>query len=213
MYSLAVKNATIKFFDRYGADLVAAITDTNLFFAAVLAQKALESGWGKSELASRYNNLGGVKNFGKMPNAGQVYLDTTEYENNILVKKKQPFATYSTPKIFFQEYVKVLNDPTKKYTSMGVFTAPTPEEQILRMAKAGYTTADPKKYLASMQGIINAALDIYKFGKISTEVKEPTVITQRVYTNIESNKLVSDTIEKSIFQSIKDAAILQKPFN
>lgn len=187
MYSTAVKNATIKFYDTYGADMIAAITDTNLFLPAVLAQKALESGWGKSELASKYNNLGGVKNFGSMPNAGKVLMDTAEYINGQRVIKKQPFATYSTPKIFFQEYVKVLQDPSKKYTSMGVFTATTPEEQIRRIAKAGYTTTEAEKYLSSMKSIIEACLDIYKIGKVSTAVTKPTVIEPAPVKNDSNN--------------------------
>lgn len=177
MYSLAVKNATIKFYDQYGADMIAAITDTGLFLPAVLAQKALESGWGQSDLATKYNNFGGIKNFGSLANAGVVRMDTTEVVNGKTIKKpNEPFATFASPKIAFQAYVNVLKDPSKKYTSMGVFTADDPYDQILLMAKAGYTTTAPDKYLASMRSIIDAVLDIYKIGKISRTVKEPTVL-------------------------------------
>ena len=49
MYSLAVKNKTKWFIDTYGASIAKAIKGTNLFFPAVVAQKALESGWGQAK--------------------------------------------------------------------------------------------------------------------------------------------------------------------
>lgn len=168
MYSKAVENECRRFVGMYGEAIIAAITDTGLFFQAVVAQKALESGWGKSELAEKYNNFGGIKNFGSLPGAGVVMMDTTEVKNGKKVSTKQPFAVYENPVDAFKSYVAVLKDPSKKYTSVGVFTAATPEEQIKRMAVAGYTTTAPDKYLAAMKGIIEACTDLYPYGKIET---------------------------------------------
>ena len=167
MYGLATYNRTKQFIDTYGKDIIQAIRGTGLFFTAVVAQKALESGYGDSELAKKYNNFGGIKNFGDLPNAGVVHLDTAEVRNGHRVIVRQPFATFANPQIAFEEYVNVLKDPTKKYTAMGVFTAPSPEQQIIRMVKAGYSTMNPYKYLSLLQGIIDAARDYSHLGRIS----------------------------------------------
>lgn len=166
-YGKATYAATKAFIDKYGTAIATAIKGTGLFFPAVVAQKALESGYGRSELAAKYNNFGGIKNFGSLPNAGKVMLDTTEIKNGVRVKVKQPFATYPNPTEAFESYVKVLQDPKKKYISMGVFTATSPEEQILRMVRAGYSTQTPEKYLKGLQSILDAARDYSKLGRIS----------------------------------------------
>jgi len=60
-YSLAVKNKTKWFVDTYGDGIAKAIKGTNLYFPTVVAQKALESGWGESSLAKYDFNFGGIK--------------------------------------------------------------------------------------------------------------------------------------------------------
>lgn len=167
-YSTVIENATRAFVKTYGQDIIDSITDTNLFFSAVVAQKAYESGWGGSTLASKYHNFGGIKNPGTLPNAGTITLDTTEWIGGVQKKVKAKFATFSSPKISFQTYVQQLQSPLHKYVAMGVFDATTPEEQIRLIAKAGYTTTNAESYLKKMQSIINAARDIYKLGKISS---------------------------------------------
>ena len=166
-YSKFLYGRVKNFVDIYGADIARAIKGTGLFFSAVAAQKMLESGYGDSELAKKHNNFGGIKNFGSLPNAGVVMLDTTERKGGRIVRVKQPFATFKTPYDAFLSYVRVLQDPTKKYTQMGVFTAQSPEEQIRRMVAAGYSTLKPDQYLKQMQGIIDATRDYAKLGKIS----------------------------------------------
>lgn len=164
MYSNAIKNSTIEFVKKIGDGVVDAIADTNLFFPAVIAQKALESAYGRSELASKYNNYGGIAS-SSMPGTGRVTLMTG-------AGYKKQFVTYPTITDFFKDYVRILNLPN--YVAAGVFEADTPEEQIRRIAKGGY---DPSKtaaeYLAAMQPILDATRDIYKIGKISSKVPAP----------------------------------------
>ena len=161
-YSAYSEGLIKNFIKTYADDIVGAIKGTGLFFPAIVAQKCYESSYGRSVLASRYNNFGGIKNYGNLPNAGIVRMDTTEVINGVRkTVKDAPFATYANPRIAFQAYVDILADPTKKYTSMGVFTASSPEQQILRIAQSGYTTTNPASYLKSMQGIINCTRDLY----------------------------------------------------
>jgi flagellum-specific peptidoglycan hydrolase FlgJ len=166
MYSDYTYQNMKRFIGLYGRDIAEAIRGTGLFFSAVAAQKAMESDYGQSELAKKYNNFGGIKNFGSLQGAGKVLLDTTEVVKGKKVSKKQPFATYSNPRVAFQSYVAVLKDPTKKYAQMGVFAAKTPEEQIKKMVQAGYSTMSPQAYLNLVQSRIDAARDISKLGKI-----------------------------------------------
>jgi len=166
MYSDYTYQNMKKFIDLYGKDIAEAIKGTGLFFSAVAAQKAMESDYGQSELAKKYNNFGGVKNFGSLQGAGKVLLDTIEVVKGKKVKTKQPFATYPNPRKAFNSYVAVLRDPSKKYIQMGVFTAPSPEEQIKRMVKAGYSTMTSSAYLNLVQSRIDAARDYSKLGKI-----------------------------------------------
>jgi len=167
MYSSYTYDNMKAFIDAYGKDIVSAIKGTGLFFTAVAAQKAYESDYGNSELASKYNNFGGIKNFGGLSGAGVVNLDTTEIVNGRKVMKKQPFATYPNPKAAFQSYVRVLKDPTKNYTANGVFTATDPVEQIKRMVESGYSTQKVNTYLNAVKGRIEAARDYSKLGKIA----------------------------------------------
>lgn len=167
MYSNYTYDNMKIFIDKYGKDIVGSIKGTGLFFTAVAAQKSYESDYGKSELSAKYNNFGGVKNFGGLSGAGVVNLDTAEKINGKRVIKKQPFATYPNPKSAFESYVRILKDPTKKYTSNGVFTAIDPLDQIKRMVQAGYSTENINTYLNAVRGRIEAARDYSKLGKIA----------------------------------------------
>ncbi len=166
MYSSYTYNNMKLFIDKYGKDIVEAIKGTGLFFTAVAAQKAMESDYGRSELSAKYNNFGGIKNFGSLSGAGVVRLDTTEYVKGKKIFVKAPFATFPTPKASFQSYVALLKDPKKKYISNGVFEATDPLEQIKLIVKSGYATADVNKYADAVKGRISAARDYSKLGKI-----------------------------------------------
>lgn len=88
----------------------------------IIAQICLETGYGKSSLSSKYNNFGGIKEFGNGP---KVSLLTTECKNGVCAKVYQPFAVYPTidagmkaqSKIYqnvnFKQY---LNKTTNPYT-------------------------------------------------------------------------------------------------
>lgn len=61
-----------------------------VFASITLAQAALESDWGKSELSSRYNNLFGIKS----PNGS--LMSTREYVNGEWITIQDTFAVYSS---------------------------------------------------------------------------------------------------------------------
>ena len=164
MYGLGTYNATKNFIKTYGVGVANAIKGTGLFFPAVIAQSALESGYGKS-IPTGSNNFGGIKYNASLPNVvGYVTEDTTEYKNGKKINTTAKFAKFKDVESGFRAHVDVLLGDRYK---MARLTAKTPEEQILMIAKAGYTTTNPITYLNSMKGIIEASRDIAQIGRIS----------------------------------------------
>lgn len=119
------------FVDTYGADLLAAIKGSQLYFPVVVAQMCLESGYGETHVAKMYNNFSGIRNL-----SGHVYKAIGASPDS------NKYAIYATPKDYFESHVEVVS--ASRYRATGVFTANTPEEQLLAIANGGYC-ADPKK--------------------------------------------------------------------
>jgi flagellum-specific peptidoglycan hydrolase FlgJ len=164
MYGLATYNATKNFIKTYGVGIANAIKGTGLFFPAVVAQSSYESGYGKS-IPTGSNNFGGIKYNASLPGVvGYVTADTTEYKNGKKVNTTEKFSKFKDVESGFRAHVQVLLLDRYKKARL---TAKTPEDQILEIAKAGYTTTNPIKYLNSMKGIIEASRDISKIGRIS----------------------------------------------
>ena len=116
----------------------------------IIAQICLETGFGKSSLASKYFNFGGIKAFGSQP---KVNLLTTECKNGVCSKVMQPFAIYpdaetglkAQSKIYqnkyFKQYLNKTNDPL-------VYA------NLLQSGAVKYAT-DPN-YVKKIQTILNA---------------------------------------------------------
>ena len=164
-YSLAVKNKTKWFVDTYGDGIAKAIKGTNLYFPTVVAQKALESGWGKSSLTTQHNNWGGIKCAPKLAGVvGCVTKDTTEYIGGRKRFVKQSFSKFKDVEAGIKATVQVLMndryaDARNKSTSA--------KDQVLRIARAGYTTTPAPKYLKGLSSIIEATQDYTGLGRIS----------------------------------------------
>lgn len=164
-YSLAVKSRTEKFVKDYGKGIALAIKGTNLFFPAIVAQKALESGWAQSSLTREANNFGGIKYNPQLSGVtGFVLKDTTEFVRGRRVFVKEKFSKFKDVESGIRATIQVLLlDRYKNARNL----AKTPEEQILMIARAGYTTTPPNQYLSSMRGIIEATQDLTGLGRIS----------------------------------------------
>jgi flagellum-specific peptidoglycan hydrolase FlgJ len=164
MYGLATYNETKNFIKTYGVGIANAIKGTGLFFPAVVAQSAYESGYGK-RIPTGSNNFGGIKYNASLPGViGYVTADTTEYKNGKKVNTTAKFSKFKDVESGFRAHVQVLLLDRYKKARL---TAKTPEDQILEIAKAGYTTTNPIKYLNNIKGIIEASRDISKIGRIS----------------------------------------------
>ena len=118
----------------------------------ILAQAALESGWGQRQILTRDGkpsyNVFGIKATGSWQGKTTDVM-TTEYENGEAKKVKQKFRVYDSYFDALTDYVKLLsNNP--RYAA--VTTAASPEQGAQALQAAGYAT-DPK-YAQKLVGMI-----------------------------------------------------------
>ncbi|AXU95602.1 flagellar assembly peptidoglycan hydrolase FlgJ [Erwinia persicina] len=118
----------------------------------ILAQAALESGWGQRQILTRDGkpsyNVFGIKATGSWQGKTTDIM-TTEFENGEAKKVKQKFRVYDSYFDSLNDYVKLLsNNP--RYAA--VTTAPSPEQGAQALQAAGYAT-DPK-YAQKLVGMI-----------------------------------------------------------
>ncbi|MEN8179482.1 MAG: flagellar assembly peptidoglycan hydrolase FlgJ [Pseudomonadota bacterium] len=137
---------------------------------ALLAQAALETGWGNHVMSAgngkSSHNLFGIKADQRW-DGDQVRRDTLEYENGVAIRKRDAFRAYRSYDESFQDYVAFLQSSpryaealAKGHDSQAYFSA---------LQDAGYAT-DPKyaeKILRVMDGTeMRAALQELKSEKV-----------------------------------------------
>ncbi|MGB3748679.1 MAG: flagellar assembly peptidoglycan hydrolase FlgJ [Rhodanobacter sp.] len=123
---------------------------------ALLAQAALETGWGKhlprGGDGSSSNNLFGIK-AGRSWDGDKVSVPTLEYENGVAVRKRDAFRAYDSPADSFADYARLIADSPRYEQALGQ------GENIAAFARGlvhgGYAT-DPA-YVAKITAIANSA--------------------------------------------------------
>ncbi|KAJ9433491.1 flagellar protein FlgJ [Candidatus Pantoea symbiotica] len=118
----------------------------------ILAQAALESGWGQRQILTRDGkpsyNVFGIKASGDWKGATTDIM-TTEYEGGVAKKVRASFRVYGSYMEALSDYVKLLsNNP--RYAA--VANAPSAEQGARALQAAGYAT-DPK-YAQKLVGMI-----------------------------------------------------------
>ena len=144
-----------EFFSRIGTHARHAAEATGLPEAVIVAQAALESGWGKHEIrrpdGSPSFNLFGIK-AGRGWSGEVVETLTTEYVNGVAKKAVEKFKAYGSYAEAFQDWAKLLvNNP--RYS--GVVRAGDAAAAARELQKAGYAT-DPN-YADKLLRIINTS--------------------------------------------------------
>ena len=163
MYSPFLYERIKKFVDSYGLGIGNLIKGTGLFFPAVVAQSAYESGYGE-RIPQGSNNFGGIKYNPKLEGVvGYVETDTAEYINGKRTIVKQRFAKFKDVESGFRGHIKVLLLDRYKNARL---LAKTPEEQLFMIAKAGYSTKNPTAYAKAMRPLVQAVTDYKKIGRI-----------------------------------------------
>ncbi len=125
-------------------------------FEAVIAQAALETGWGKKIIHSANgqssHNLFNIKADGRWQ-GDKVTKETLEFEQGALVKKLAPFRAYSSIQDSVSDYINFLSS-SERY--QGALKQAGNVEQFLHgLQKAGYAT-DPnyaKKIMATLSTV------------------------------------------------------------
>jgi flagellar protein FlgJ len=108
----------------------------------LLAQAALETGWGKKIIyrpdgRSSYN-LFNLKSTPSWPGE-EVHVSALEYQDGVAVKKRTAFRAYANYRESFEDYLNLIQSP--RYAD-ALKHASDPERYIKALAQAGYAT-DP----------------------------------------------------------------------
>jgi peptidoglycan hydrolase FlgJ len=143
-----------------------AATQLGLPPEALLAQAALETGWGNFVMSSvngvSSHNLFGIKADQRW-DGGQVGKETLEFEQGVAVRKRERFRTYASYEQSFQDYVAFLKS-NPRY-AQALEQTQDPAAYFKALQDAGYAT-DPDyadKILRVMQGPeMQTALDQFK---------------------------------------------------
>ena len=114
----------------------------------IIAQAIIESGWGKSGLASKYHNYFGLK-CGSSWKGGSVNMATKEeYKPGVVTNIRDNFRTYEDFDAGIRGYFEFIN--TSRYANLkGV---KSPEEYVRRIKADGYATSS--KYVDNIIKVI-----------------------------------------------------------
>ncbi|MEN3258069.1 flagellar assembly peptidoglycan hydrolase FlgJ [Sodalis endosymbiont of Spalangia cameroni] len=130
------------FTDRLAIPAMIAGARSGISHHLILAQAALESGWGKREIPTAdgkpSHNLFGIKATSDWQGASTTVM-TTEYENGQAVKVPQRFKVYDSYLAAIEDYIQLLTT-NPRYRE--VVNAKHPEEGAYALQRAGYAT-DP----------------------------------------------------------------------
>lgn len=122
---------------------------------ALLAQAALETGWGRHLMrktdGSPSNNLFGIK-ADKRWGGDRVSVDTLEFEQGVSVKKRAHFRSYDSLRQSFEDYVSFLRS-NPRYREALSATADT-GRYFAALQEAGYAT-DPD-YARKIQALLDS---------------------------------------------------------
>ncbi len=135
---------------------------------ALLAQAALESGWGNHVMTHgngrSSHNLFGIK-AGQGWEGGSVKRETLEYESGVAVRRREPFRAYDSFEQSFSDYVAFVKGSPRYARALQA--AGDPDAYFRALQEAGYAT-DPAyadKILRVMQGTdMQAAVERFKAG-------------------------------------------------
>ncbi|MBS1197002.1 MAG: Mannosyl-glycoprotein endo-beta-N-acetylglucosamidase [Proteobacteria bacterium] len=144
---------TKEFVDRVWPDAVEASRSTGIPPQFLVAQAALESGWGKHEIrhadGTSSHNLFGIK-AGKRWDGATVETATTEYVEGKAQKENAKFRAYDSYADAFRDYASLLRNNPRYGAVIG---SQDGTEFARRLQQAGYAT-DPQ-YANKLASIIN----------------------------------------------------------
>lgn len=143
-----------QFIDSLWPQAKAAAEELGVNPKVLLAQSALETGWGKHVMSDRNgqssHNLFGIK-ASRGWQGKTVSVQTVEYENGIAVKKQASFRAYDNYQESFNDYVQFLKQNPRYQQALS--NVDSNERFVKGLQKAGYAT-DPA-YAKKIISILN----------------------------------------------------------
>ena len=134
------------FFDTLGP-IAADYDKYGLYPSVMLAQAALESNYGESQLSLDYHNYFGIKAHG---HHRSIRMETTEYYTESPTTITDNFCVYNNPNDCFKDYAELLTENDNYSDAVG---APSPAIAAKALQAGGYAT-DPN-YASKLIQIIN----------------------------------------------------------
>lgn len=123
----------------------------------LLAQSALETGWGRSMVrspdGSNSNNLFNIK-ADRRWDGDSAQVSTLEYRNGVAQREKASFRSYDSYEDSFRDYVSFLKNSSRY--QMAIESAGNPYDYVRQLQEAGYAT-DPK-YAEKIKNIFEGDL-------------------------------------------------------
>ena len=130
----------------------------NVPFEVVIAQAALETGWGKkiikTEQGESSHNLFNIKADSRW-HGEKTQKETLEFEQGAMVKKKEPFRVYNSLKESLDDYVSFLSNSDRYQSALE--KSSDVEHFLQGLQKAGYAT-DPNyanKIMGTLRKVTN----------------------------------------------------------
>lgn len=108
--------------------------------SVTISQAIIESDWGKSTLASEYNNLFGIK-ADETWKGDKVKFETNENYNDVIYSN---FRTYKNIEDSIKDHGKFLFE-NSRYRENGLFDSTDYKKQAQALEKAGYATIKNEK--------------------------------------------------------------------
>jgi flagellar protein FlgJ len=132
---------------------------------ALLAQAALETGWGRSVPCNANGecsfNLFGIK-AGSQWSGATVNVPTLEFEEGVAVRKVERFRAYDSPADSFRDYAALIRDSSRYANARGA--GDNVEAFATALQQGGYAT-DPHyaQKIAAVASEVRARTDALKF--------------------------------------------------
>lgn len=137
-----------QFIDTISAAATACYQSTGIWASATIAQGALESGWGNSELVAQAKNLFGIKADASWV-GDKVSLPTTEYVNGVPTPCSAMWRVYPTWDACLADHAAFFKQNPRYAEALAATTA---EDFVAAIRQAGYST-DPA-YVSKIVGIM-----------------------------------------------------------
>ncbi|HEC29052.1 MAG TPA: flagellar assembly peptidoglycan hydrolase FlgJ [Gammaproteobacteria bacterium] len=144
----------MQFIDKLWGMAKKVVVESGLDPRAIIAQAALETGWGKHIIknpnGTSSNNLFGIKS-NKEWSGSKVRADTLEFRNGVMTRSNEEFRAYNSIEESLQDYVNFIRDNNRYSRAMD--NSGNPETYAKELQRAGYAT-DPV-YAKKIINIIN----------------------------------------------------------